>query len=50
VLLDGGISAQLLVRDAHGRARRWPGLRRVPMGLVGEARGGARADARAEAR
>jgi len=35
VLLDGGISAQLLVRDAQGTARRWPGLRRVPLGLVG---------------
>jgi hypothetical protein len=37
VLLDGGISAQLLVRGAAG-ARRWPGLRRVPLGLVAEAR------------
>jgi hypothetical protein len=34
VLLDGGISAQLRVRDASGAARRWPGLRRVPLGLV----------------
>ncbi|MDF1506540.1 phosphodiester glycosidase family protein, partial [Roseisolibacter sp. H3M3-2] len=39
VLLDGGLSAQLLVRDAAGRARRWAGLRRVPLGLVGEAVG-----------
>jgi hypothetical protein len=38
VLLDGGISGQLLVRDARGAARRWPGLRRVPLGLVGVAR------------
>jgi hypothetical protein len=38
VLLDGGISGQLLVRDAGGEARRWPGLRRVPLGLVGIAR------------
>ena len=35
--LDGGISGQLLVRDAAGRARRWPGIRSVPLGLVGRA-------------
>jgi uncharacterized protein YigE (DUF2233 family) len=35
VLLDGGISGQLLVRDADGAARVWPGIRRVPLGLVG---------------
>jgi uncharacterized protein YigE (DUF2233 family) len=34
VMLDGGISAQLLVRDARGRVERWRGWRRVPMGLV----------------
>ena len=34
VLLDGGLSAQLLVRDARGTERRWPGLRHVPLGLV----------------
>ena len=34
VMLDGGISAQLQVRDATGRWHRWPGWRRVPMGLV----------------
>ncbi len=34
VLLDGGISAQLLVRGAAGRAFRWPGLRSVPLALV----------------
>jgi hypothetical protein len=39
VLLDGGISAQLLVREpaaAGGRPRThaWPGLRPVPLGLV----------------
>jgi exopolysaccharide biosynthesis protein len=34
VLLDGGLSAQLLVRDAGGTARTWAGLRRVPIGLV----------------
>lgn len=34
VLLDGGISAQLMVRDAAGTARRWPGVRPVPLALV----------------
>ena len=34
LLLDGGLSAQLLVRDAAGRVRRWDGLRGVPLGLV----------------
>lgn len=34
VMLDGGISSQLLVRDAAGSVRRWPGIRRVPLGLV----------------
>jgi len=33
VLLDGGISSQLLIREG-GRARRWPGWRRVALGLV----------------
>ena len=33
VLLDGGISAQMMVRD-RGVARRWPGLRPVPLGLI----------------
>jgi exopolysaccharide biosynthesis protein len=31
--LDGGISAQLLLRDAAGETHRWPGLRAVPLGL-----------------
>jgi exopolysaccharide biosynthesis protein len=31
--LDGGISAQLLLRDAGGETHRWPGLRAVPLGL-----------------
>jgi len=39
VLLDGGISAQLLVRDATGAARRWPGGRAVPLALVAYRRG-----------
>ena len=34
MLLDGGISAQMLLRDARGRTRSWPGLRPVPLALV----------------
>ncbi|MFI5280013.1 MAG: phosphodiester glycosidase family protein [Gemmatimonadales bacterium] len=34
VLLDGGVSAQLLVRDASGERHLWRGVRRVPLGLV----------------
>jgi exopolysaccharide biosynthesis protein len=37
VMLDGGISSQLLIRDPAG-TRRWHGLRAVPMGLVAVAR------------
>ena len=37
VLLDGGASSQLLVRD-RGRTRTWAGIRRVPVGLVVEPR------------
>lgn len=33
VALDGGISAQLLLRDGAGEPHRWPGLRPVPLGL-----------------
>lgn len=33
-LLDGGVSGQLLVRDATGEAHEWAGMRRVPIGLV----------------
>ena len=33
VLLDGGISAQMLLRD-KGTTRRWPGLRPVPLALI----------------
>jgi hypothetical protein len=33
VALDGGISAQLLLRDAAGETHQWPGLRSVPLGL-----------------
>lgn len=34
VLLDGGISAQLMVREADGTVEHWSGLRRVPSGLI----------------
>ncbi len=34
VMLDGGISAQLQLRDARGALQAWPGWRRVPLGLV----------------
>jgi len=35
LLLDGGISGQLMVREADGFVRRWRGTRSVPLGLVG---------------
>lgn len=38
VMLDGGISAQLLVRDSTGAARTWKGLRQVPLALIGRPR------------
>lgn len=34
MLLDGGISARLRVRDARGTAHDWEGLRSVPLGLI----------------
>lgn len=34
VLLDGGISSQMLVHDASGEVHSWRGLRQVPLGLV----------------
>jgi hypothetical protein len=34
LLLDGGLSAQLLVRGPDGRVQAWPGLRAVPLGMV----------------
>jgi hypothetical protein len=34
VMLDGGLSSQLLVRDGYGTEIRWPGLRAVPLGLI----------------
>ena len=38
LLLDGGISGQLLLREAAGSIRTWPGTRSVPLGLVGRPR------------
>ncbi|MDB4907939.1 MAG: Protein of unknown function periplasmic [Gemmatimonadetes bacterium] len=35
VLLDGGLSAQLMLRDARGNPRKWAGSRKVPLGLLG---------------
>ncbi|HEV8177441.1 MAG TPA: hypothetical protein VGP44_07085 [Gemmatimonadales bacterium] len=34
LLLDGGISGQVMVRKADSSLRRWPGTRSVPLGLV----------------
>ena len=39
VMLDGGISGQLMLRQPDGSARVWPGTRSVPMGVVGRGRG-----------
>ncbi len=39
LMLDGGLSAQLLVRgDRAAKATQWPGLRSVPLALVGKVR------------
>ena len=38
LLLDGGISGQLALRAKDGSIHRWPGTRRVPLGLVGRQR------------
>lgn len=38
VMLDGGVSAQLLVRNASGHTRAWKGMRAVPLALVARAR------------
>ena len=38
LLLDGGISGQLLLRDRDGTRRIWPAVRSVPLGLVGHVR------------
>ena len=37
VMLDGGISSQMMIRDPPG-VRRWSGLRNVPLGLMVRAR------------
>ena len=34
VLLDGGLSAQMVLREHDGTTRRWAGMRPVPLGLV----------------
>jgi uncharacterized protein YigE (DUF2233 family) len=34
ILLDGGISGQLMVREEGGESRTWAGVRSVPLGLV----------------
>jgi hypothetical protein len=34
VLLDGGLSGQMLLQDIYGKTDRWPGLRSVPLGFV----------------
>lgn len=34
VLLDGGVSGQVMVKDSAGVAHVWHGLRKVPLGLV----------------
>jgi hypothetical protein len=35
VMLDGGISSQMILRDpASGRRWRWPGVRKVPLALI----------------
>ena len=39
LLLDGGISGQLLLREPDGSVRRWPGSRAVPLGLVARPKG-----------
>lgn len=38
MLLDGGISAQLALRDAAGGRLEWPGVRKVPLALIGVSR------------
>lgn len=38
MLLDGGLSAQLQLRDASGQPRRWEGLRKVPLALIARGR------------
>lgn len=47
VMLDGGISAQLLLREPGKKAPlRWPGIRNVPLALIARPRASATAGAR----
>jgi hypothetical protein len=38
ILLDGGVSGQLMVREESGAVRTWAGVRSVPLGLVARSR------------
>jgi len=38
VMLDGGISAQLFIRDRDGESRTWRGMRAVPLALIARRR------------
>lgn len=38
VMLDGGISAQLFIRDSDGEPRTWRGMRAVPLALIARRR------------
>ncbi len=38
MLLDGGISSQLTIRDSRGAVRRWANWRAVPLALIAEPR------------
>ncbi|HEU4523553.1 MAG TPA: phosphodiester glycosidase family protein [Gemmatimonadales bacterium] len=38
ILLDGGVSGQLLLREVGGAVRTWAGVRSVPLGLVARSR------------
>jgi uncharacterized protein YigE (DUF2233 family) len=38
ILLDGGVSGQLMVREESGEARTWAGVRSVPLGLIARLR------------
>ena len=38
VMLDGGLSGQLLLRAADGQTHSWRGWRKVPVGMIAERR------------
>jgi uncharacterized protein YigE (DUF2233 family) len=38
ILLDGGVSGQLMLREEGGAVRTWAGVRSVPLGLVARSR------------